>query len=282
MRGTPPQVNATAVYLLDADSRQALVNVDSQQRLPMASTTKIMTALVALQSGNLNKVVTIQQDAPGEVKNNNGSTANLVVGDQLSLKDLLYALLLPSGDDAAISVADAVSGSPKAFVRAMNAEAQKLHLKNTHYTDVDGLTVIAADGKVSPTNADHYTSAADLAELTRVASQNPLFAQISQLQEFDITATAVHHAYTWSTTNDLLKEYPGVTGVKTGYTAEAGPCLVFSAIDNGHHLIGVILQEKNLDQEQGKLDRFRDARTLLNWGFALPLLPPPTVNTPVS
>lgn len=271
VRGTPPPVDSTAAYLLDADTGHVLVDIHGEQRLPMASTTKIMTAIMIIDKANLNQVVTIKQDALDEVKKNNGSSAQLVVGDQIRLKDLLYALMLPSGDDAAIAIADAVGGTPANFVSMMNSYARQLHLTQTHYINPDGLTYLTPQGKPDP---DHYTTAADLTRLTRYALNNPLFAQIVQLQHFVLPATAVHHAYVWDTTNTLLSTYAGATGIKTGYTVEAGYCLVFSAFSSGHHLIGVVLQDKDANQ------RFVDAQTLLDWGFNLPLLPPPPTPTP--
>lgn len=265
VRGTPPPVHAQAVYLLDADTGHTLVNIQGEQRFPMASTTKIMATLLALQTANLNQLVTVQQDAIDEVKQHNGSTAQLVVGDQIRLKDLLYGLMLPSGDDAAIAVADAVSGNSAKFVEAMNLYARRLRLAQTHYINPDGLTYTNAQGQP---DTNQYSSADDLARLTRSAMANPLFAQIVQLQRFVLPASATHHAYTWDTTDNLLSIYPGATGVKTGYTVEAGYCLVFSATSAGHHLIGVLLHEDDANQ------RFTDAQTLLDWGFSLPLLPP--------
>jgi serine-type D-Ala-D-Ala carboxypeptidase (penicillin-binding protein 5/6) len=268
VQGTPPPIKSSAAYLLDADTNHVLVNTNGQKRLPMASTTKIMTALVAIWKGKLDQIVTVQQDAVDEVKKNDGSSAQLVVGDQFRLGDLLYGLMLPSGDDAAIAIADTISGSPEKFVQLMNNYAHQLHLTHTHYGNTDGLTYKLPNGQISPNN--NYTTAADLAQLTRMALQNPIFDQVIQLQYYVLPATSIHHAYTWETTNILLSRYAGATGVKTGYTMEAGYCLVFSAINTSHHLIGVLLHDSDDDPDQ----RFVDARTLLNWGFHLPLRPP--------
>ena len=263
--GTPPTVSAQAVYLMDADTGHALDDVHGEQRLPMASTTKIMTALIAVQKGNLDQIVTVRQDAFNEVQKYNGSSANLVVGDQIRLKDLLYGLMLPSGDDAAIAVADAVGGTTSNFVRMMNLFARQLHLTQTHYINPDGLTYLTPQGKPDP---NQYTTAADLVRLTGYAMTNSFFAQLVELQHYVLPASAFHHAYTWDSIDTLLSSYPGATGVKTGYTVEAGYCLVFSATSGGHHLIGALLREPDANQ------RFIDARTLLDWGFALPLRPP--------
>jgi D-alanyl-D-alanine carboxypeptidase (penicillin-binding protein 5/6) len=267
VRGTPPPVNAKAVYLLDADTGHVLDDFNGEQHLPMASTTKIMTALITIETANLDQIVTVHQDAFDEVQKHSGSTANLVVGDQIRLKDLLYGLMLPSGDDAAIAIADAVSGSPAKFVQVMNNYAHTLHLTQTHYINPDGLTYMTPQGRP---DTNQYMSAADLAHLTRYAMSNPLFAQIVELQHYVLRATTLHHTYIWDSIDTLLSIYPGATGVKTGHTDEAGYCLVFSATNAGHHLIGVVLNDNSDNQ------RFVDAKTLLDWGFNLPLLPPPT------
>src|SRR5256884_8357274 len=263
--GTPPPVSAQAAYLLDADTGHVLVDVRGEQRLPMASTTKIMTALIVIQTADLSQLVTIRQDAIKEVQAHNGSTANLVVGDQISLKDLLYGLMLPSGDDAAVAIADAVGGTTSKFVQTMNLFARRLHLTQTHYINPDGLTYLTPQGRPDP---NQYMSAADLVHLARSAMANPFFAQIVELQHYALPASAVHHAYAWDSINTLLSTYPGATGIKTGYTVEAGYCLVFAATNGKYHLIGVLLHEPSTAQ------RFADARELLNWGFTLPLLPP--------
>jgi D-alanyl-D-alanine carboxypeptidase (penicillin-binding protein 5/6) len=231
----------------------------------MASTTKIMTALIAMRAADPNELITIHQDALNEVNFNGGSTAQLKVGDQIPLKDLLYGLLLPSGDDAAIAIADAVGGSTGNFVNLMNLFAYRLHLYQTHYINPDGLTYYDANGHPLP---GHYTTAYDLVRLAEYAMSIPLFAQIVHTQHYTVPASSSHHAYSWDNTNLLLGTYAGATGVKTGYTLEAGECLVFSAIRSGHHLIGVVLHSTDATH------RFNDAKILLNWGFGLPVLPP--------
>ena len=257
VRGKPPTVSAAAAYLLDADTGHTLVDLNGEEPLPMASTTKIMTAIIAIETADPDQLVTVRQDAYNEVQQNNGSSAFLVVGDKIPLKYLLYGLLLPSGDDAAVAIADTVGGTEANFVRIMNIFAYRLHLYQTHYINPDGLE---APG--------HHSSAYDLVRLARYAMTLPTFAQIVQAQSYTLPANTDHHRYTWKTTNTLLGAYKGATGIKTGTTPEAGFCLVFSAIRNGHRLIGVVLDDKS-----EKL-RFADARTLLNWGFNLPLLPP--------
>jgi serine-type D-Ala-D-Ala carboxypeptidase (penicillin-binding protein 5/6) len=189
-----------------------------------------------------------------------------VVGDQIRLSDLLYGLILPSGDDAAIAIAEAVGGTVSHFVALMNRDAQQLGLTQTHYVNPDGLTSTDAQGQPDP---KAYSSAADLVRLTRHALANPIFAQLVQLQHYVLFPTQFHHAYVWDGINALLSTYPGATGVKTGFTEEAGYCLVFSATNGVHHLIGAVLHDTTTDDNQ----RFVDARALLDWGFALPTAP---------
>lgn len=264
-RGKPPALSATEAILLDNDTDHILDDLNGENPVPMASTTKIMTALIAIQVADLNKVVTIHQDAVNEVILHNGSSAQLQLGDRLTLHDLLYGLMLPSGDDAAIAIADAVGGSAANFVNMMNLFAYRLRLFQTHYLNPDGLTYYDANHQPLP---GHYTTAYDLVRLARYAMSIPLFAQIVRTQHYRLPATVAHHSYSWDNTNTLLATYQGMTGIKTGFTVEAGACLVFSAIRSGHHLIGVVLH--SIDENH----RFNDARVLLNWGFSLPLLPP--------
>ncbi|GHO86260.1 D-alanyl-D-alanine carboxypeptidase family protein [Dictyobacter formicarum] len=271
---TPPALKSSVAYLLDADTNNVLANIRGNERLPMASTTKIMTAIIALEKSQPDQIVTVKEDAVKEVSENLGSSANLKAGDKVRMIDLLYGLLLPSGDDAAIAIADNISGSPANFVKIMNNYAHKLHLNNTHYINPDGLTYYTgANKKPDP---DEYTTAADLAQLTRYALRNPIFAQIVQIQHYQLPATADHGAYSWNTTDDLLQSYPGTIGVKTGFTVEAGACLVFAAKNSKHTLIGVLLQGKE------KTDRFVDAPQLLDWGFNLPLRAPTPTPTPTK
>jgi len=275
--GKPPRVAAQSAYLLDAKTGNTLADLNGEAPRPMASTTKIMTAIIAIQSGDLNMLVTVHQDAINEVLNNGGSSAFLVVGDQIPLKALLYGLMLPSGDDAAIAIADAIAGSPANFANIMNIYAYRLRLYQTHYINPDGLTYTVNGQAIY-----NYTTAYDLARLAAYAMNIPLFAQIVKTQHYFLAATSTHHAYTWANTNDLLGPtdddpsglyvYKGATGIKTGFTGQAGYCLVFSAARSGQELIGVVLFSTNTNYHQ----RFRDAATLLNWGFSLPLKVPGT------
>jgi D-alanyl-D-alanine carboxypeptidase (penicillin-binding protein 5/6) len=260
--GKPPAISANEAMLIDEDSGRILYDLNGEHAQPMASTTKIMTAVIAIQTVNLDMLVTVHQDAVNEVNNNGGSSAKLKAGEQLKLQDLLYGLLLPSGDDAAIAIADALGGSAQNFTQEMNLFAYRLRLFSTHYINPDGLTYYDANNHALP---GHYTTAYDLARLAQYAMSLPLFAQIVSKTRYNLPASASHGAHSWDNTNTLLTTYTGMTGIKTGFTLEAGPCLVFSATRNGHHLIGVVLHSSD------ETHRFSDAKLLLDWGFALPV-----------
>ncbi len=258
-QGTPPPSDATAIYLIDNHTGNVLDDVNGEKPLPMASTTKIMTALIALQSGNLDLPIPVKQDAYDRVVIDGGSSANLAVGDVLPLRDMLYALLLPSGDDAAVAIADALGGNEAHFVQHMNLFAYRLHLFQTHYTNADGLTL---------DDSPHYTTANDLLRLSQVAMKIPLFAQIVSTLTYAIPATALHGDYNWKTTDTLLLTYKGMLGIKTGHTDAAGWCLIFDASRAGQDVMGVVLGSPSQEQ------RDQDVQRLLDWSFALPLLPP--------
>lgn len=258
-RSLPFSVDAAAIYLMEANTGSVLVNQNAQEPLPIASTTKIMTTLVALEHGDLEQCITIPQETTDRVQRCGGYTIGLRAGDQLSLKELLYALMLASGDEVALIIGEAVGGTLPAFVRLMNQYAQRLGLKKTHYLTPGAIIHPAL--VMSAAGEQHYSTAEDLVRLARHAQTNPLFAQIVQLQRYQIHETALHQAYTWETTNSLLSSYPGATGIKTGHSTDAGYCLVFSATSGKHHLIGAILQASAGER------RDQDARRLLDWGF---------------
>lgn len=244
-----PTIRAAAGILMDLENGNVLFQAHEDDQLPMASTTKIMTALLALKRGKLDQPVRIGSDAVAEGAGDN-SRMGLSAGEVLSLEDLLYGLLLPSGDDAAVAVADAIGGSQADFVAMMNAEAKLLGLSHTHYVNPDGLD---AQG--------HYTSASDLLKLTWRALAIPEFVVIVNTAEHKVPATSQHKAYDLVTTNALINNYPGADGVKTGTTPGAGYCLVFSATRISGQLLGVLLGEPN------QTARYQDAQALLDWGF---------------
>src|SRR5579871_4728164 len=240
----PPSIQAAASMLEDVTTHRVLFGHNVDAELPMASTTKIMTAVMALETGHLDQSVTM------------GSDVLDLPGDVLTMRQLLYGLLLPSGDDAAIAIADAVSKERGAnFIDLMNQQAQFLGLTHTHYVNSNGLD---APG--------HYTTASDLVNLTRFALRLPPFVSLIATYEYKIPATGQHKAYDLLNTNQLIwpnSGYPGADGVKTGTTGKAGACLVFSATRNDHQLVGVVLDAPSDDA------RYTEARQMLNWGFSV-------------
>jgi D-alanyl-D-alanine carboxypeptidase len=245
-----PTVHGMAAFLMDATSGNVLVDVNSHAHLPIASTAKIMTAVVAIENANLDQPVTIKQATLDEVPQGM-STAQLQVGDQIQLRDLLYGLLLPSGSDAAIVIAHAVAGNTQNFVMMMNDEAHQLQLNDTHFSNPYGFSA-----------PDDYSSAADLTRLARYAMQLSTFAQAVAEQEYVLSASSHNHRYLWHTTNTLLATYRGMNGIKTGYDVLAGACMVFSAQRNDRLLIGTVLHT----QSENVLDS--DVKKLLDRGFA--------------
>jgi D-alanyl-D-alanine carboxypeptidase (penicillin-binding protein 5/6) len=251
----PPGVAAPEALLINGTTGQVYLDVNGDKRMAMASTTKIMTTLVALTFGRPDQPITVGADAVA-LNSNGDSVANLRQGDVIPLGDLLYGLMLPSGDDAAVAIADGVAGSQARFVGLMNLEAAVLGLNDTHYVNVHGLD---ADG--------HYTTARDLARLTQSAMGFQAFRDIVKAPQHALPATSSHKAYTWNTTNELLPSryyaYSGAAGVKTGHTGNAGYCLVFVAARAQGQLLGVLLGEPSDSR------RFLDAKALLDWGFQI-------------
>lgn len=237
----PSNVGAEAAYLIEANSGRVLYAKNETARLPMASTTKIMTALIAIESGRLTETVTVPEEAAGT----EGSSMCLKAGEKLPLSDLVYGLMLTSGNDAAVAIAITLAGSTEAFADRMNEKAALLGLSDTHFVTPNGLH-----------DPDHYTTARDLALLGAKALENPIFTKIVGTQ-YRVTDGDVRH--TLKNKNRLLWEYEGGIGVKTGYTKAAGKCLVFAAERGGMKLVGAILNCPTM---------WDTAKALLDWGFS--------------
>ena len=240
-----PDVSAKSAVLIDAESGVVLYGKNENERRGMASTTKIMTALVALENALLSDVVTVAPEACGI----EGSSVYLFPEEQITMEALLYALMLQSANDAAEAIAYAVSGSVEDFVALMNEKALGLGLVDTHFDNPHGL-----DG------ATHYTTALELAKITAEALKNETFRQIVgtekktiPLHNGEATRLLVNH-------NRLLRDYDDVIGVKTGYTRACGRTLVSAAEQNGTTLICVTLDDGN---------DWADHRALLDYGFSL-------------
>ena len=179
-------------------------------------------------------------------------------GEKLTALQLLYALLLPSGCDAAYTLASAYGhGRPAEFIAEMNAMARRLRLSKTHFSDFSGLP--------DPTEYSNYSTARDLVSLGRDAMRLPLFRQIVATRTFRLAATRGHPAYVWTNLNPLLGHFAGATGIKTGFTAAAGDCLLFAAERAGRELIGVVLDSSSSPAGLGAAAS--DAATMLDWGF---------------
>lgn len=237
-----PPIQARAAFLIDMTSHRVLYTKNADVRLPMASTTKITTAAVVLAHARLTDMVTVSQKAAtiGE------STMSLVKGERLSVEDLLYGLLLNSGNDAAIALAEHVGGSESRFVGMMNELARALDMRHTHYATPHGLDA-----------PHHYTSARDLATIALYAMRDPTFRRIVATTDYHIPATKHNHEHWLGNINRVMYWFPGVDGVKPGDTDAAGLCQVVSDWRNGHHLLAVLLNTPTL---------WIDVRNLLDYG----------------
>ena len=173
------------------------------------------------------------------------------------MQDLLEALLLPSGADAAYTLANAYGPGLNAFIARMNVTAAQMGMTHTHFTSPDGLPY--------PTETSTYSTPSDLLTLGLAAMRFPVFRSIVDQQFFHLPKARGHHQYWWDNTNDLIGSYQGATGIKTGYTDDAGHCLLFEAVRNGRALIGVVLDSPPTGAAAGA----QDAARMLNWGFSL-------------
>ncbi|NLJ30693.1 MAG: D-alanyl-D-alanine carboxypeptidase [Clostridiales bacterium] len=242
---TAPQVTAKSAVLMNQDTGGILYAKDENTRRPMASTTKIMTALLTLESARANNRVVTITDAMVRVE---GSSMGLLPGNRLSLKSLAAGMLTVSGNDAANSAAVAISGSVSAFADRMNRRAKELGLKDTHFVTPSGLD-----------NEDHYTTARDLAALAAAAMKNPDFAKIAGSRQYNIEFVSPDQTRRFTNHNKLLSMYSGCTGVKTGFTKKSGRCLVSAAERNGVRLVAVTLNAP---------DDWNDHEKLLDYGFS--------------
>ena len=224
------EVNAEAAVVMDADSGRLLYAQNPDKRLANASTTKIMTALLTLEQPDQDRYFTVDSDAILV----EGTTMGLQPGDSVTLHQLAAGMLLPSGNDAANAAAVEIAGSEEAFVRLMNQRAAELGLENTQYRNPSGLD---AEG--------HYSSARDLAALAAHALENEDFEDIVSKQEIRMAFGNPPYNRSLYTTNKLLERYPYAIGVKTGYTDDAGLCLVTAAEKDGTRLIIVTLNGKD-------------------------------------
>lgn len=248
-----PNISARAAFVYDLTSEKMLFAKNEKEKLPMASLTKIMTAIIALENKKQDdRYIVSQSDIVGE------NSMGLSTGEVLTIEELLYGLMLASGNDAAEALASNYLLGRRGFMQAMNNKAKALGLTDSHFTNPSGLE---GDGS-------QYTTAYDLLTISKYAIERfPSFRTVVSTFQYTIPYTRMHKAFFLENETNLLTSYPGVKGVKTGYTTEAGLCLVTYLDYGGHRIIGVLL---------GSDDRRGEMKELLDYGLrVLGVEPPP-------
>lgn len=241
----PVKINAYSLgksaILMEEDTKRVLVSKNMNKKMLIASTTKIMTAVIAIESGKINKKVTVNDS----ILKSYGSNVYLEIGEKLKLEDLVYGLMLRSGNDAALMIADYLGGE-KTFVQKMNKKARKIGMKNTTFSNPHGL-----DEKNK-----NYSTAYDMAILMRYANSLKKFKKITSTKKYSLTTNK--KSYLWKNKNKLLFQYKYTTGGKTGFTKKAHRTLVTSASKNNMNLIVVTLDDGN---------DFKNHKELYEYGF---------------
>ena len=240
-----PRIVSRAVIAMDTITGRVLFEKNAYIQRPMASTTKIMTALLAIEKGNLNDVVTISVRSARV----GGSSAHLYKGEKIKLNNLLYGLMLPSGNDAAIAIAEHIGGSVENFAQMMTLKAKEIGANNTAFVTPHGLD-----------KPGHFTTAYDLALITKYALENKKFSQLVGTHQASIPGYE-GSVRKYHNTNEMLRGYWGADGVKTGYTGKAGRCLVTSATRNNWRVLSVVLGSDSRNQ------RASDSTKILNYVF---------------
>ncbi|MDR3564091.1 MAG: D-alanyl-D-alanine carboxypeptidase [Negativicutes bacterium] len=239
-----PDISAKSAIVIEASTGKILYSKNADDRRYPASTTKMMTLILALEQGNLNDVVTASVNAA----NTEGSSLWLQAGERLKLQDMLYGMMLISGNDATVAVAEHIAGSVDAFARRMTEKAHAIGAVNTNFTNSSGLP-----------DVNHYSTAADLARIAAYGYKNPLFAKIVSTQHLTLPWQGKDHNRDLYNENKLLWLYDGANGVKTGYTDAAGRCLVSGAKRGGLQLVAVVLDSDRM---------WDDSMKLLDFGFS--------------
>lgn len=243
----PPALGARTAALLDGRTGELLLDDGATERVYPASTTKLLTALVAVQRGRLDQIIRVSSWAAEQAPDS--TVCELRAGDEESLESLLYGLLLASGNDCADAIAEGLTGGhPERFVAWMNETAADLGARESHFANAHGLH-----------RPDHYTTAYDMALIGRAALSDPVIQRIATAQAY---AVPEKPGRVYRNTNDLLTTYPGALGAKTGWTEEAEFCLVAAARGNGRFLVAVVMGEPD------RWTAFRDVRRLLDYGLA--------------
>ncbi len=244
VRGEEVGTSALSCVIIDEATGRVLLSHNADAALPMASTTKVMTALLAIELGDPDAPVTCSRNAFGVP----GTSIYLAEGETLTLREMLTGLMLASGNDAAVAIAEHIGGSVDEFCRMMTARAAELGCTNTLFLTPHGLP-----------QEGHYTTARDLARIARAAMQQPLFREIVGTSRATIPWEGRSYDRVLNNKNRLLTTYQGATGIKTGYTKKAGRCLVFGAERDGMRIIGVVLNCP---------DWFAEAARLMDMAFA--------------
>jgi D-alanyl-D-alanine carboxypeptidase (penicillin-binding protein 5/6) len=255
--GAPKGVKAKAGILVDATTGQVLWAQGENTVRPIASITKVMTALVILQAGGLNQKVTVPKAATAYVAKYDANAAGLIPGQVFTVDELLHAMLIVSAADAAFTLANVYGPGLPAFIAKMNAEAAKLGLTHTHFTSPDGLPY--------PTETSTFSTPAELVRLGEIAMGYPEFRSIVALHFYNLPKGDGHSAYSFTSSNELIGKYQGVIGIKTGFTNAAGHTLLFEAVRGGRTLIGDVLGSPPSGPAAGA----QDAARVLTWGFSL-------------
>jgi serine-type D-Ala-D-Ala carboxypeptidase (penicillin-binding protein 5/6) len=253
----PSGIKVKGAALANAATGQILWSLDLNTERPIGSIVKVMTALLVIQADDLNREITVPKSVIAYLKSQDQpSTAGLHVGDRLTALELLEALMLPSGCDAAYTLANAYGPGINTFIAKMNAEARRLGLTDTYFSNFDGMPW--------PSEHSTWSTPANLITLGRYAMRYRVFRTVVGQTWYSLPAGDGHHAYLWQNTNPLIGVYPGALGIKTGDTKAAGNCLLFEAVRNGLTLIGVTLGTPGDDiTVTGPV-----ATKVLNWGFS--------------
>ena len=258
MIGAPSNVKARGGLLADAATGDVLWSRDLDTERPIGSITKVMTALVVIRAGDLGREIRVPAAVIPYVDKYGADSAGLHPGDVLTAQQLLEAMLLPSGCDAAYTLAVTYGPGMPAFLAKMNATARQLGMTHTQFTSPDGLPY--------PTEYSTFSTPSDLLRLGLAAMKLPAFRSIVGQSFYQIRKGPGHHAYWWNNTNELIGTYPGADGIKTGFTNAALHCLLFEATRGGLTLIGDVLGSPATGPASGA----DAAAKVLNWGFSLP------------
>lgn len=242
-REQAPVITAEAAVVMDLESGVPLFSQNQDSRLYPASITKLMTALTALDYYSLDQTLTVERLVFG----NGEAEMGLKIGDRVSVKNLLYGLLVPSGNDAAYTIADNYPGGIENFIYAMNKKAENLHMESTHFANPSGLDA-----------PNQFSTARDIALMSAAALKSDLISQIVATSGITLADVTGKRVYNLKNVNQFLNYLYGADGVKTGYTDLAGECLVASVSRDGHRLISVVLKSQ---------DRFADSAKLLEWAY---------------